>query len=267
MGTIRVYLVANFARCAADHSHQNGVMAFKTKQDAHSSIYDTTHKYNNLHQTLHFPSLVSTDQSDNAHLRLPPQRSAASIHHQTHPIPPPSHLSHLSLPNPPIQPPTLFHPTHHIMSSSKKSSSSSSRKSRSHDPIYESGYSSSSSRSYGTTYSSMSPFWTIGTLLGASSVALGAFGAHGLKSRIRDPSLLANWGTAAHYQVCVTFDPPVLVQVRDSDACELSFESSFEIASSSSLCVTAVPVDEMHPGATFAPLRIEHRISCYHCGL
>ncbi|KAI4912823.1 hypothetical protein J4E90_006229 [Alternaria incomplexa] len=87
------------------------------------------------------------------------------------------------------------------MSSSKKSSSSSSRKSRSHDPIYESGYSSSSSRSYGTTYSSMSPFWTIGTLLGASSVALGAFGAHGLKSRIRDPSALANWGTAAQYQL------------------------------------------------------------------
>ncbi|CAN9139600.1 unnamed protein product [Alternaria alternata] len=85
------------------------------------------------------------------------------------------------------------------MSSSKKSSSSSSRKSRSHDPIYESGY--SSSRSYGTTYSFMSPFWTIGTLLGASSVALGAFGAHGLKQRIRDPALIANWGTAAQYQL------------------------------------------------------------------
>jgi hypothetical protein len=83
------------------------------------------------------------------------------------------------------------------MSSSKKSSSSSSRKSRSHDPIYESSY----SKSYGTTYSSMSPFWTIGTLLGASSVALGAFGAHGLKQRIRDPALIANWGTAAQYQV------------------------------------------------------------------
>lgn len=85
-----------------------------------------------------------------------------------------------------------------VMSSSKKSSSSSSRKSRSHDPIYESGY---SSKSYGTTYSSMSPFWTIGTLLGASSVALGAFGAHGLKQRIRDPALIASWGTAAQYQV------------------------------------------------------------------
>ena len=98
--------------------------------------------------------------------------------------------------------PTSLHPEQlslAVMSSSKKSSSSSSRKSRSHDPIYESGY--SSSRSYGTTYSSMSPFWTIGTLLGASSVALGAFGAHGLKQRIRDPALIANWGTAAQYQV------------------------------------------------------------------
>jgi uncharacterized membrane protein YgdD (TMEM256/DUF423 family) len=45
------------------------------------------------------------------------------------------------------------------------------------------------------------PFWTIGCLYGASSVMLGAFGAHGLKKRIADPSRLANWGTAAQYQV------------------------------------------------------------------
>jgi hypothetical protein len=45
------------------------------------------------------------------------------------------------------------------------------------------------------------PFWTIGTLFGASSVMLGAFGAHGLKARISDPARLANWGTAAQYQV------------------------------------------------------------------
>jgi len=44
-------------------------------------------------------------------------------------------------------------------------------------------------------------FWTIGCLYGASSVALGAFGAHGLKKRIADPSKMANWNTAAHYQV------------------------------------------------------------------
>ncbi|KAF2189851.1 DUF423-domain-containing protein [Zopfia rhizophila CBS 207.26] len=45
------------------------------------------------------------------------------------------------------------------------------------------------------------PFWTIGCLYGASSVMLGAFGAHGLKKRIADPVRLANWSTAAHYQM------------------------------------------------------------------
>lgn len=47
----------------------------------------------------------------------------------------------------------------------------------------------------------MPPFWTIGCLYGASSVLLGAFGAHGLKKRIADPARLANWSTAAQYQV------------------------------------------------------------------
>ncbi|KAH7388638.1 hypothetical protein BKA66DRAFT_440321 [Pyrenochaeta sp. MPI-SDFR-AT-0127] len=45
------------------------------------------------------------------------------------------------------------------------------------------------------------PFWTIGTLYGASSVMLGAFGAHGLKQRIADPARITNWGTAAQYQL------------------------------------------------------------------
>jgi uncharacterized membrane protein YgdD (TMEM256/DUF423 family) len=49
----------------------------------------------------------------------------------------------------------------------------------------------------------MPPFWTIGTLFGASSVMLGAFGAHGLKKRIADPARIGNWGTAAQYQVCL----------------------------------------------------------------
>ena len=47
----------------------------------------------------------------------------------------------------------------------------------------------------------MPPFWTIGCLYGASSVLLGAFGAHGLKKRITDPTKLTTWGTAAQYQV------------------------------------------------------------------
>jgi uncharacterized membrane protein YgdD (TMEM256/DUF423 family) len=60
----------------------------------------------------------------------------------------------------------------------------------------------------------MSPFWTIGTLLGASSVALGAFGAHGLKQRIRDPALIANWGTAAQYQVHMLPASPTRAPLR-----------------------------------------------------
>jgi hypothetical protein len=44
-------------------------------------------------------------------------------------------------------------------------------------------------------------FWTLGCIYGASSVMLGAFGAHGLKKKIADPQKLANWNTAAHYQV------------------------------------------------------------------
>ncbi|KAF2145966.1 uncharacterized protein K452DRAFT_263398 [Aplosporella prunicola CBS 121167] len=44
-------------------------------------------------------------------------------------------------------------------------------------------------------------FWTIGSLYGASSVMLGAFGAHGLKKHVSDPAKIASWGTAAHYQL------------------------------------------------------------------
>jgi hypothetical protein len=139
----------------------------------------------NLH-TLHFPCLCAQTNQTTHTSETPQTAASAQIL--------PSHLLHSNT-------------TFAVMSSSKKSSSSSSRKSRSsHDPIYESG--SYSSRSYGTTYSSMSPFWTIGTLLGASSVALGAFGAHGLKQRIRDPALIASWGTAAQYQVHSLSAPP-----------------------------------------------------------
>ncbi|KAK2623641.1 hypothetical protein QTJ16_006822 [Diplocarpon rosae] len=47
----------------------------------------------------------------------------------------------------------------------------------------------------------MPAFWTIGCLYGASAVTLGAFGAHGLKKRIADPQRIANWSTAAQYQL------------------------------------------------------------------
>jgi uncharacterized membrane protein YgdD (TMEM256/DUF423 family) len=52
------------------------------------------------------------------------------------------------------------------------------------------------------------PFWTLGCIYGASSVTLGAFGAHGLKKKIADPARIANWNTAAHCQVLPTFSLP-----------------------------------------------------------
>ncbi|DBA00181.1 TPA: hypothetical protein N0F65_007806 [Lagenidium giganteum] len=48
---------------------------------------------------------------------------------------------------------------------------------------------------------SSSIWWRIGALSGASAVMLGAFGAHGLQSRVKDPKLLKTWETAAHYQL------------------------------------------------------------------
>ncbi|CZT19543.1 related to UPF0382 membrane protein C1782.12c [Ramularia collo-cygni] len=46
-----------------------------------------------------------------------------------------------------------------------------------------------------------SPFWLVGALSGAASVAFGAFGAHGLKSRGIAPEKIASFQTAAHYQL------------------------------------------------------------------
>ncbi|KAH9906515.1 hypothetical protein F4778DRAFT_654096 [Xylariomycetidae sp. FL2044] len=43
--------------------------------------------------------------------------------------------------------------------------------------------------------------WTLGCIYGATAVGFGAFGAHGLKRVISDPARLANWSTAAQYQL------------------------------------------------------------------
>jgi uncharacterized membrane protein YgdD (TMEM256/DUF423 family) len=48
-------------------------------------------------------------------------------------------------------------------------------------------------------------WWTVGSLYGAASVAFGAFGAHGLKSRGISDAKIASWGTAAHYQVSKSY--------------------------------------------------------------
>jgi uncharacterized membrane protein YgdD (TMEM256/DUF423 family) len=44
-------------------------------------------------------------------------------------------------------------------------------------------------------------WWKIAGVLGALGVALGAFGAHGLKDRVTDPHLLEVWRTGAHYHL------------------------------------------------------------------
>jgi uncharacterized membrane protein YgdD (TMEM256/DUF423 family) len=44
-------------------------------------------------------------------------------------------------------------------------------------------------------------WWTVGSLMGASSVLLGAFGAHGLRARVHDPNKIQSWMTGAHYQL------------------------------------------------------------------
>jgi uncharacterized membrane protein YgdD (TMEM256/DUF423 family) len=43
--------------------------------------------------------------------------------------------------------------------------------------------------------------WRIGCVLGASGVAFGAFGAHGLRHYIEDQRQIENWKTASHYQM------------------------------------------------------------------
>lgn len=42
---------------------------------------------------------------------------------------------------------------------------------------------------------------TIASLLGASGIGLGAFGAHGLKNRLSSPGKMDNWKTAVMYQL------------------------------------------------------------------
>ncbi|KAF9879541.1 hypothetical protein CkaCkLH20_03084 [Colletotrichum karsti] len=44
-------------------------------------------------------------------------------------------------------------------------------------------------------------YWKLAATSAALSVGFGAFGAHGLKNRISDPSKIASWTTAAHYQL------------------------------------------------------------------
>jgi hypothetical protein len=45
------------------------------------------------------------------------------------------------------------------------------------------------------------PWFRIGALSAGLAVVMGAFGAHGLKSKISDEKLLKTWETAAHYHL------------------------------------------------------------------
>lgn len=56
--------------------------------------------------------------------------------------------------------------------------------------------------------------WKTGAVFGATAVGLGAFGAHGLKKHISDPNKLANWSTAAQYQVIALIHPPSYVHAH-----------------------------------------------------
>ncbi|GLD97255.1 hypothetical protein PINS_up005938 [Pythium insidiosum] len=44
-------------------------------------------------------------------------------------------------------------------------------------------------------------WWKLGAVSGATAIMLGAFGAHALQQRVKEPKLLKNWETAAHYQL------------------------------------------------------------------
>ncbi|KAI1378705.1 hypothetical protein F4677DRAFT_376294 [Hypoxylon crocopeplum] len=64
-------------------------------------------------------------------------------------------------------------------------------------------------------------FWTLACLYGASAVGLGAFGAHGLKKTITDPAKLANFATAAHYQLVHSVAMLVAAQAQNPVSCVL----------------------------------------------
>ncbi|KAI9481620.1 MAG: hypothetical protein EXX96DRAFT_567408 [Benjaminiella poitrasii] len=45
-------------------------------------------------------------------------------------------------------------------------------------------------------------FWRAGSILGATGLALGAYGSHGLVNIVGDnPTKLKNWATASHFQI------------------------------------------------------------------
>ncbi|ETW06494.1 hypothetical protein H310_02737 [Aphanomyces invadans] len=48
---------------------------------------------------------------------------------------------------------------------------------------------------------SSSVWWKVAAVSGAAAVAFGAFGAHALQSRVKNPKRIKTWETASHYHL------------------------------------------------------------------
>ncbi|KAK3345839.1 DUF423-domain-containing protein [Lasiosphaeria hispida] len=81
-------------------------------------------------------------------------------------------------------------------------------------------------------------FWKIGAVYGATAVAFGAFGAHGLKKVITDPAKLAGWSTAAQYQL---IHAVVLLVVPDHPVAASLFTAGMTLFSGSIYALTLDP--------------------------
>ena len=55
----------------------------------------------------------------------------------------------------------------------------------------------------------------LGAFSGAAAVALGAFGAHGLKNHVTDPNMLKNWDTAGKSIFCILHSQSALIHFFD----------------------------------------------------
>jgi len=67
-------------------------------------------------------------------------------------------------------------------------------------------------------------------MYGASAVALGAFGAHGLRKRVTDPAKIASWSTAANYQVSIIYS--ILSDYKSKDSIKLLHSGVLLLATS-----------------------------------
>eukprot|EP00002_Diphylleia_rotans_P019969 TRINITY_DN3869_c0_g1_i1.p1 TRINITY_DN3869_c0_g1~~TRINITY_DN3869_c0_g1_i1.p1 ORF type:complete len:115 (+),score=11.47 TRINITY_DN3869_c0_g1_i1:71-415(+) len=75
--------------------------------------------------------------------------------------------------------------------------------------------------------------WRIGCVSGASSVALGAFGAHGFRHRTSDATRIATWQTAAHYHLAHSLALALAASARPTTAAPALFASGIVLFSGS----------------------------------